>query len=226
MMVENWMTRDVISLDVNDPLTRAADLLERHGVRLLPVHRFGKLVGIVTSADLKRAVGEDPTHLPAVSVGDVMSKNPVTIPPDYTIQEAAEILVDRAVPGCPVLDRDGRTVGIVTKTDILKALVASPGIAQIGMVFGLRAREHESCVEEILNVIKEYRAQLLTVWSSYANAPEGFRNIYVRIVHRDPAVLSRLEEDLKKSCEILFLIDRRQGRREIYEGARTCARGA
>lgn len=224
MMVENWMTKDVIALDIGDPVRRASELLIEKGLQLLPVQRQGKLVGIVTLWDLKRTIGGTEPELCLESAGvsdlkagDIMSRKPVTIPPDYTIEEAAEVIVERHIPGCPVLDQDGRVVGVITKADILKALVSSPGLTQIGVVFGIQAMESEGCVTNVLSVIRKYGAQLMAVWSSYANAPEGYRNIYVRIVHRDPSIMKDLEQDLSSTCKLLFVVDRKNDRREVFE---------
>ena len=194
------------------------------GVRLLPVQRQGRLVGILTRSDVKKITGgKGPELCPGLvalsdlKAADIMTKDPITIPADYTIEEAAEVMVQRHIPGCPVLDCDGRVVGVITKADILRALVSSPGLTQIGVVFGIQAYEGENCVANVMGAIRKYGAQLMAVWSSYANAPEGYRNIYVRIVHRDPSVMKDLERDLSQTCKLLFVVDRKNDRREIFE---------
>ncbi|MBU4426567.1 MAG: CBS domain-containing protein, partial [Proteobacteria bacterium] len=55
MLVENWMSKDVITVDVNDSMQYATRLLKEHNIRGLPVMEKGKLVGVVTDRDLKRA---------------------------------------------------------------------------------------------------------------------------------------------------------------------------
>lgn len=223
MMVQNWMTKDVIALDIEDPVRRASELLMDKGLQLLPVRRQGKLVGVVTRCDLKRLTGKTDPELCLTSPGmselkakDIMTREPITIPPDYTIEEAAEVIVERHIPGCPVLDQEGRIVGVITKADILKALVSAPGITRIGVVFGIQAQESEGCVTNVLSVIRKYGAQLMAVWSSYANAPDGYRNIYVRIVHRDPSIMKNLEQELSSTCKLLFVVDRKNDRRDVF----------
>ena len=59
MLVRNWMSKDVITVSVNDPLIDAVRLLKNHGIGRLPVMQKGKMVGIVTDRDLKKASASD-----------------------------------------------------------------------------------------------------------------------------------------------------------------------
>ncbi|MCG2778820.1 MAG: CBS domain-containing protein [Desulfobacterales bacterium] len=63
MLVGNWMTKDVVSVDVNDSMQDATRLIRKHKIKRLPVMENGKLVGIVTDKDLKRASASDVTTL-------------------------------------------------------------------------------------------------------------------------------------------------------------------
>jgi CBS domain-containing protein len=67
--------------------------------------------------DLHKALGQ--------TVGEVMSKNPITISPDKTLREAATIMHDRSVHRLPVLDRTDQVIGILTRGDIIRAMAAS-----------------------------------------------------------------------------------------------------
>ena len=59
MLLKNWMSRDVVTVDVNDSMQDATRLLKKHNIRGLPVIGNGKPVGIVTDRDLKRASASD-----------------------------------------------------------------------------------------------------------------------------------------------------------------------
>jgi CBS domain-containing protein len=67
--------------------------------------------------DLHKALGQ--------TVGEVMSKNPITISPDKPLREAAKIMNDRNVHRLPVLDSEGQVIGILTRGDIIRAMAAS-----------------------------------------------------------------------------------------------------
>jgi len=87
----------------------AAKLLKENNIRGLPVMKNGKLVGVVTDRDLKRASASDANTLDIhellfliekIKVKEVMTKDPITIPLDYTIEEAASVLLDKWYPVC------------------------------------------------------------------------------------------------------------------------------
>ena len=101
MLVKNWMNKRVITIDVDDSMQDAMKLLKEHKIRMLPVMKKGELVGIVTDRDLKRASASDATTLEVhellyllstIKVKEIMTKNPITVPVDYTVEETAEVL--------------------------------------------------------------------------------------------------------------------------------------
>ena len=63
MLVKNWMSKNVITVDVNDSMARASELIKENHIRELPVMKNGKLVGVVTDRDLKKASASDATTL-------------------------------------------------------------------------------------------------------------------------------------------------------------------
>jgi acetoin utilization protein AcuB len=225
MLVKNWMTTDVVTVNVNDSIRDVARLMLKRGLRLLPVEDGGRLVGIVTRSDLKKGAprgsalteGEGAGRCSELLVREIMTREPVTIPPEYTVEEAAQLLIEEKISRCPVLDLDGGIVGIITKTDVLRALVSSPGISPIEIVFGVQVEDRPGCINDVISVIHKYRGGLLAVWSSYANAPECYRNVYVRTVNVDPAAMPSLERELREKFKLRFVVDRRQNRRETFD---------
>lgn len=98
MLVANWMSKDIITVDENDSMQHAIKLLKEHDIRMLPVTKKDKLVGIVTDRDLKRASASDATTLEIhelfyllsrIKVKDIMTRNVITVPPDFTAEETA-----------------------------------------------------------------------------------------------------------------------------------------
>jgi len=70
MLVKNWMSKEVVTVHVNDTMQDAVKLLRKHGIRMLPVLEQGELVGIVTDRDMKRASASDATTLDAHKVAE------------------------------------------------------------------------------------------------------------------------------------------------------------
>ena len=147
MLIKDWMTRNVVTVNVNDSLQHAIDTMMDNQVSFLPVLEEGKLVGILTDRDVKRASPSSATlldiqqalyQLARLEVGAVMSPHPITVPPDFTLEETAAVLLERRISGVPVVSQEGRLMGIVTKSDVFKALLSLSGSTNKGCMIGNR----------------------------------------------------------------------------------------
>ncbi|HRU33343.1 MAG TPA: CBS domain-containing protein, partial [bacterium] len=131
MFVRWRMTPNPIVIDPETSILDALHIMKEKKVRRLPVVAHGKLVGIVTEKDLRESPSLKATSLSIFElnyllaktpVSEVMTKDPITVTPDTTIEEAAVIMRDNQISGLPVVE-DGKIVGIVTETDIFDMLV-------------------------------------------------------------------------------------------------------
>jgi len=129
--VSTIMTKNVVKLNLQDNLTKAETLFKKNKIRHIPVVNGNKIIGMLSFTDLLRisfvdAVDEDEvidvTVYNMFTVEQVMAKNLITISPDITIKEAAEILSSREFHALPVVEGD-LLVGIVTTTDLIKYLI-------------------------------------------------------------------------------------------------------
>ena len=130
--VSTIMTKNVIKLNLTDDLTKAEMLFKKNHIRHIPVVKGNKIIGMLGYTDLLRisfvdAVDDtdevvDVTVYNMFTVEQVMAKKLVTITPDTTIKEAAEILASKEFHALPVVEGD-LLVGIVTTTDVLKYLI-------------------------------------------------------------------------------------------------------
>ena len=128
------MSLDLLTIEQNEKLAKADDLMRSHRVRhVLAVDEDGALTGVVSQRDifhggLLKALGYG-THakqvaLDSLRVKDAMTAEPVTVSPDTMLGDAARIMLDRKLGCLPVLDGD-RLVGIVTEGDFVR-LAAQP----------------------------------------------------------------------------------------------------
>lgn len=130
--VSTIMTKNVIKLNLTDDLTKAEMLFKKHHIRHIPVVNSNKIIGMLSFTDLLRisfvdAVDDDDevvdvTVYNMFTVEQVMAKKLVTVAPETTIKEVAEILSTREFHALPVVEGD-LLVGIVTTTDIIKYLL-------------------------------------------------------------------------------------------------------
>lgn len=227
MLTKDWMSKDVISLNVTDTLRHAVNVSTESHISIMPVLEDGKLVGIVTDRDLKRASPSDATfldiqeivyHLSRLEVGAIMSRNPITVPPDFTMEETAEVLLANEISGVPVVDHEGNVIGIITKNDLFKAMISLAGLSKRGMQFGFLLEDRPGSIKEVTDVIRHYDCRLASILSSYEKAPEGYRHVYIRAFNVGRETLSQLLAELKSKAKLLYMVDHRENKREIYEG--------
>jgi CBS domain-containing protein len=128
--VDELMTRRVITVQQDMPVAQAWQLIAQRRIGQLPVlDGMGMLVGMLLRADLLRpellGVGET-LALAERLVGDVMWSPVPGVSPDTDIRRVAQVLLDTQLPGLPVADDQGQVVGFISRSDILRAVVADP----------------------------------------------------------------------------------------------------
>lgn len=147
--VRDAMTTDVLAFAPTDPVEEAMRQLVDRGVDAAPVVEGGRVVGLLSTGDL--IVSEGQVHVPTVitllgaswelpgerhkfeedlrralggTVADVMTKDPKTIGPDATLEDAATELHVNDISRLPVVDGDGALLGILARGDIIRAMIA------------------------------------------------------------------------------------------------------
>lgn len=131
MKVRDRMTTEVITVGLADPIRKAWELVEENQLRRFPVVEGDKLVGIITDRDIRNSTAssvvltEKKYHdflLDTVKIESVMTPDPATVTPDTPLDEAARMILELKVGGLPVIEQ-GKLVGIITETDLIKTLV-------------------------------------------------------------------------------------------------------
>lgn len=130
--VSTIMTQNVVKLNITDDLTKAESLFKEHKIRHIPVVNGNKILGILSYSDLLRIsfvdAADDEDEVVDVTVYNmftieqVMTKRLMTVKPETTIKEAAEILATHEFHALPVC-AGGLLVGIVTTTDLIRYLL-------------------------------------------------------------------------------------------------------
>jgi acetoin utilization protein AcuB len=133
-LVKDWMSKDVITIDADSCcLPKAHRIMTDNQIRRLPViDKNGRLAGIVTRGDIRGAEPSQATSLSIwelnyllanLKIADIMTPNPITVPENSTIGEAADLMLEHKVSGLPVLNNAGQLVGIITESDIFRMVV-------------------------------------------------------------------------------------------------------
>ncbi|WKV70554.1 CBS domain-containing protein [Streptomyces sp. PCS3-D2] len=118
--VEDVMTHAVISVDRRTPFKEVVEAMRQWRISALPVlSEEGRVAGVVSEADLLlKAQGADESR--AVTAGQLMTVPAVTVTQDATIAGAARLMARGHLKRLPVVDGDGRLIGVVSRGDLLK----------------------------------------------------------------------------------------------------------
>jgi CBS domain-containing protein len=150
--VADVMSHDPIVVQPDTPLSEAIQILAKNRISGLPVvDPSGKLVGVISETDLmwQETGATPPAYIMLLdsviylenparyerelhkalgqTVGEAMTKDPVTVKPNKPLREAAQLMHERSIHRLPVLDDEGRVTGILTRGDIIRFMAAHPG---------------------------------------------------------------------------------------------------
>ena len=225
MLIREWMSRSVITIDYNDSLNGAIKLFQTKIISMLPVLNNEKLVGILTDGDVKKAAPSDATSLDRfempslmdkVKIESVMSQPVVTIQDDHTVDEAAAIMLRKGISGMPVLDKRGRIKGIITKSDIFRCFVSFTGVSKKGQIFAFNLKDRPGVIHILSDIIREHGGRLCSIMTSYDDIEDGFRKVYFHTFDIDPSSFDGLFKKFQKVGELLYAADLPRGFRKIY----------
>lgn len=147
MKVLDIMTTDPLTVSPDTPLKEAARLMVTERISGLPVMKDGALVGVVTEGDFLRqeAGRQSPTRYSlldalfgdstagepgAETVAEVMTDKVIVTTPDASLGEAARTMANKSVNRLPVVDDDGRLVGIISRADVVNAFTKPDDVIQ------------------------------------------------------------------------------------------------
>lgn len=239
MLVKDWMSEHVITLDENVSIMKAIQVLKEHKIRRIPVTRDGKLVGIVTDRDIKEATPSKITTfevhemyylLSELKLKDVMTKDPLTVKPYDTVEYAAVLMLENKISGLPVVTDDGHVVGIITQTDIFKLFVNITGIYYSPYQVCLLIN-HSNELLELFQILKDFQVTLysLLTWKEETALPtegevknssleENKRMVFLRLEELSQEKLDALLQELNRKFRVLYHLKEdisRLPRREI-----------
>ena len=133
MKISELMATDVETLDLNDTLSLAEDLMKMKRIRHLPVMNDGELAGIISQRDMfhaglstvmgfgTKAKGE---FLKAVLVKEIMTEKVITIGSGVDVKAAARLMLKKKIGCLPVVD-GGELVGLISESDVIRIVVES-----------------------------------------------------------------------------------------------------
>jgi len=221
MLIKEYMTPQPVTVDEDTSVLDAAELMKERKFRRFPVLRGDELIGIVTDRDLRSAapsqvisfdeeerklMPELHEMLARVKIGEIMTRDVLTVDSEQTIATAALLMLKHRISGLPVVDSKGDLVGIVTEGDIFKVLVDFSGLYLGNTVLAFRLEDRPASIMEAANAIRKHEGRLASILTSYASADPGFRRVYFRIRELPPDKMKILRQELERDFELLYVI--------------------
>ncbi len=214
MLVKDWMSKNPITITDETSMMKAIHLMKQNRFRRLPVLQEGRLVGIVSDRDLKEASPSKATTLDVhelyyllseLQVKDIMTRDPITVAPDDTVEHAAQVMLENTISGVPVVDDQEEVVGILTQSDVFRAFMHITGILQGGVQFALRLEDKPGLIKEVVDLLRSKGARFVSLLTSYTSAQEGYRDIYLRVKNLSPEAIEAAEKELAIPHEVLYV---------------------
>jgi len=171
MFISRTMTVKVIIIHPDADIFEAKEKMDTYHIRHLPVIGDNNiLVGIVTDRDIRSALPsslvkhfnerQERGSLSEYKVKDVMTRNPITISPNQTIQDALLLLQRNSIGALPVVDESGMLKGIISVRDVLRAFINVMGIAEPGIMLCIVMDQKAGQIKKIVDVITEENIRL------------------------------------------------------------------
>jgi acetoin utilization protein AcuB len=213
MLIEDWMAKDVLTVDENTSLMRATRLMKENNIRRLPVVSHGKLMGIITDRDVKDASPSKTTSLDIhelyyllseMKVKDVMTECPISLQGRDTLEKAAVIMLEDKISGMPIVDANGHLIGLLSETDVLRAFIHSTGIKDGAMQYVFDLPDAPGSVTSVIETLREFQTRVISVLTSFEDAAEGEKRVSIRVTTEDENLTDELTKTLKKKFTVVY----------------------
>jgi acetoin utilization protein AcuB len=179
MLVRKKMKKDLITITKDERMTTAKKILKEKNIRHLPVVDGKKLVGLVSNMDIRKAEASPATSLEIrelhylldkLTVGEIMTRNVITISPDISVEEATTLLHDNKIGCLPVVE-DGNLVGMLTENDVMEILIEVMGMKEKGSRMEILVEDKPGALADVTRIIKEHNVNIISVVTDVADEP-------------------------------------------------------
>jgi len=180
MLVNERMSKRPITVTEDTPVDEALKLMRDKKVRRLPVlDKKGELVGIVSEKDLLYVSPSPATSLSIfeihyllsqLGVGEIMTRDVITVSEYTPLEEAARIMDDNKIGGLPVT-RDGKLVGIITESDLFRTFVEILGARDQGVRLSMLVSDQPGILADITRAIADMGGNIVSLGTFLGEDP-------------------------------------------------------
>lgn len=202
LLVRDWMTGELVTLSPEASVAEALILCRERRIRHIPILEEGHLVGIVTDRDLRDAspaLGdpERASALQKIRVRDVMTREVITADPEASIENVAQEMYEYKIQSLPVVTEgpvvdegsavaEDELLGIVTSSDVMRALVMLVGLPEPGCRIEVQAANKAGVLSEVAGKIQDLEVDIVSVLSD-PDWRSGNRTLIFQLVTADPS---------------------------------------
>jgi acetoin utilization protein AcuB len=160
MLVSQIMSAEIVTITPDKRVGQALQLMHKHQIRHLPVLEGERMVGWLTSRDLREVLLA--SMLEKITVQDVMIKAPISVTADTRVEEAARLIMEHKVGGLPVLEGE-RLVGVITMMDLIGAFLTLLSLLRTSSRLDLSLEDTPEAMETATLIIKNAGGKILNL---------------------------------------------------------------
>ena len=195
MTVSKNMTINPVTTTPDEGVFEAFELMKNEGVQRLPVlDNDGNLVGIISeknitsaAADRKVSIVEFALLLSKIKVGDVMTKEVITVSIDDPVELAARKMSDNDISILPVVDNNGKLVGVVSRSDLFRLLLELFGTRHYGIRVTFRIKDQKGVIAKLAIALEKIGANIVSIGN--LDSDQGYSTIIMKINGVDESLI-------------------------------------
>ncbi|WP_301420614.1 CBS and ACT domain-containing protein [Mammaliicoccus lentus] len=207
MLVEKIMTSPCTTIQGNQSIENALELMTQKEIRHLPiVNEKDELLGIISDKDIKMALpsilsDEDPNNSLSLSVSKIMRRNVIRCHPLDFVEDIALDFYEMAIGAIPVL-RDNKVIGIVTQKDMLNTFLELTGVTIPGSIIEVYIDDKIGALHDITAIFKEQNIDILNVLAYADQENVKKRYLMLRVKSMNPEKIYKLLEE--KNYHVIY----------------------
>jgi acetoin utilization protein AcuB len=200
------MQKHPVTMSPATSLFEARERMRENNVRQIPVtSEDGRLVGILSDRDIRGAVlpvgmipgftaEEAEKFLKATPAEKVMTRKVVTATLNDTLEDAIELLYSFKVNALPVLDREGKVVGVISRTDVLQAFIEVLGVGEISSRLEVVVPDRPGNLARLVSIVSSFQVNITSLLTT-GHSEEGKRASFLRIATLNVGPIRRAIEE-------------------------------
>ncbi|THB68586.1 MAG: CBS domain-containing protein [Desulfovibrio sp.] len=214
MLIRDWMSKEPITVSPETNILDAGKLMKDNKISRLPVvDETGRVMGIITDRDVKEASPSSATSLEIhelyyllseVKVGDTMVPDPYKVTPTETVERAAVLMNDKDISGLPVVDDDGKCVGVITESDIFNVFISITGVEHGGVQFAFDLPNEPGSLKTVIDDLRKVDARIVSILTYYDSPDENTRHVLIRIMPMERFRENEIVKELKEKYAMTY----------------------